>query len=138
MSNSLWPMDCSPPGSSVHGIPRKNTGVGCHHRGRWSSWPKDQILVFLSAGRFFTFWVTREAHSRVTIPGTEELIHMSPLPGESPASVYPAYVFLAVFLLLTPRKNHEDNPGLEKIMSRGTATLFSHLSWKMEKIKTQI
>ena len=26
------PMDCSPPGSSVHGIPqaRKNTGVGCH------------------------------------------------------------------------------------------------------------
>ena len=25
------PMDCSPPGSSVHGIlPSKNTGVGCH------------------------------------------------------------------------------------------------------------
>ena len=25
------PMDCSPPGSSVHGIlPGKNTGVGCH------------------------------------------------------------------------------------------------------------
>ena len=25
------PMDCSPPGSSVHGIfPDKNTGVGCH------------------------------------------------------------------------------------------------------------
>ena len=23
-------MDCSPPGSSVHGIPDKNTGVGCH------------------------------------------------------------------------------------------------------------
>ena len=23
-------MDCSPPGSSVHGIPGKNTGVGCH------------------------------------------------------------------------------------------------------------
>ena len=29
---SLWdPMDCSPPGSSVHGdSPGKNTGVGCH------------------------------------------------------------------------------------------------------------
>ena len=24
------PMDCSLPGSSVHGIPGKNTGVGCH------------------------------------------------------------------------------------------------------------
>ena len=26
------PMDCSPPGSSVHGIdsPGKNTGLGCH------------------------------------------------------------------------------------------------------------
>ena len=25
------PMDCSPPGSSVHGdSPGKNTGVGCH------------------------------------------------------------------------------------------------------------
>ena len=31
VSNSLWPMDCSPPGSSVHGdSPGKNTGVGCH------------------------------------------------------------------------------------------------------------
>ena len=29
---TLWnPMDCRPPGSSVHGIsPGKNTGVGCH------------------------------------------------------------------------------------------------------------
>ena len=24
------PMDCSPPGSTVHGDPGKNTGVGCH------------------------------------------------------------------------------------------------------------
>ena len=24
------PVDCSPPGSSVHGIISKNTGVGCH------------------------------------------------------------------------------------------------------------
>ena len=31
ISNSLWPMDCSLPGSSVHGdSPGKNTGVGCH------------------------------------------------------------------------------------------------------------
>ena len=31
MSNSLCPMDCSRPGSSVHGdSPGKNTRVGCH------------------------------------------------------------------------------------------------------------
>jgi len=30
-AQSCNPMDCSPPGSSVHGIlPGKNTGVGCH------------------------------------------------------------------------------------------------------------
>ena len=31
VSNSLQPMDCSLPGSSVHrDSPNKNTGVGCH------------------------------------------------------------------------------------------------------------
>ena len=30
VSNSLWPMDCSLPGSSVHGSsPDNNTGMGC-------------------------------------------------------------------------------------------------------------
>ena len=30
VSSSLWPVDCSPAGSSIQGIPGKNTGVGCH------------------------------------------------------------------------------------------------------------
>ena len=31
VSNSLWPMDCNPPGSSIHGpLQAKNTGGGCH------------------------------------------------------------------------------------------------------------
>ena len=31
VSNSSWPIDCNPPGSSVHGDSLgKNTGVGCH------------------------------------------------------------------------------------------------------------
>ena len=35
------PMDCSPPGFSVHGdSPGKNTGVGCHARGYPQ--PRDQ------------------------------------------------------------------------------------------------
>ena len=35
--NSLQPMDCSPPGSSLHGIsPGKNTVVGCHFPPPWN------------------------------------------------------------------------------------------------------
>ena len=41
------PMDCSPPGSSVHGDSLgKNSGVGCHvPSSRGSSWPRDWIHV---------------------------------------------------------------------------------------------
>ena len=45
-------MDCSPPGSSVHGIlQEKNTGEGCHAlSSRGSSQPKDQTQVSCIAG----------------------------------------------------------------------------------------
>ena len=47
------PMDCSPPGSSVHGpSPGKNTGVGASSRG--SSQARDETQVSCIAGRFFT------------------------------------------------------------------------------------
>jgi len=39
------PMDCSPPGSSLHRIPGKNTGVGCISFSRGSSWPRDGTRV---------------------------------------------------------------------------------------------
>ena len=36
MSTLCNPMDCSPPGTSVHGdSPGKNTGVGCHFLLQW-------------------------------------------------------------------------------------------------------
>ena len=52
------PMDCSLPGSSVHGdSPGKNTGVGCHAlvqgifpTQRWNL----HLLCLLQAGRFLT------------------------------------------------------------------------------------
>jgi len=57
---TLWdPMDCSPPGSSVHGdSPSRNTGVGCHALLQGSSQPRDQTQVSHIAGGFFTFWAT--------------------------------------------------------------------------------
>ena len=57
MSNSLWPMDCSPPSSSVHGILQARILewiVIPFSRG--SSWPRDWIRVSCITGRFFTIW----------------------------------------------------------------------------------
>ena len=59
------PMDCSPPGSSVHGIfqARVLEWVAISFSGG-PSWPKNRTPVSLIAGRHFTLWATREAHLR--------------------------------------------------------------------------
>ena len=51
------PMDCSPAGSSVHGIlqTRILEWVAIPFS-RGSSWPRDRIPVSCIAGRFFTIW----------------------------------------------------------------------------------
>ena len=60
---TLWdPMDCDPPGSSVHGVIRARTleqVISPFSRG--SSWPRDWTPVSCIAGGFFTVWGTREA-----------------------------------------------------------------------------
>ena len=60
------PVDCRPPGSSVHGILQARI-LECvaNPFSRGSSWPRDQAWVSCIAGRFFTIWVTREAESYV-------------------------------------------------------------------------
>ena len=58
------PMDCSPPGSSVHGVLQARIlerVVIPFSRG--SSWLKDQTQVSCIAGIFFTIWATREAEA---------------------------------------------------------------------------
>ena len=57
------PMDCSPPGSSVHGISQARILEWVTISfSRESSRPRDQTWVSCIAGRFFTDWATREAH----------------------------------------------------------------------------
>ena len=58
------PMDCSPPGSSVHGIlqARVPEWVAISFS-RGSSQPRDWTQVSCTAGRRFTVWATREALS---------------------------------------------------------------------------
>ena len=55
-------MDCSPPGSSVHGIlqARVLEWVAIPFSRR-SSWPRDRTWVSCTAGRFFTIWASRKA-----------------------------------------------------------------------------
>ena len=57
------PMDCSLPGSSVHGdSPSKDTGVGCQTLLQGIFQPRDQTQFSWNASRFFINWATREAH----------------------------------------------------------------------------
>ena len=56
------PMDCSPPGSSIHGILQARTleWIAVPFS-RGSSQPRDWTLVSCIAGRLFIVWATREA-----------------------------------------------------------------------------
>ena len=60
------PVNCSPPGSSVHGILQARISewvtISLHQFTRGSSWPRDWTQVSCIAGRFFTVWATREAN----------------------------------------------------------------------------
>ena len=62
MSDSLRPMDCSPPGSSVHGIfQARILEWDAIPFSRGSSQPRDQTRVSCIVDRFFAIWTTREA-----------------------------------------------------------------------------
>ena len=57
-------MDCSPPGSSVHGILQARIlEWGAISFSRGSSWPRDQTQVSHISGRHFNLWATREVLS---------------------------------------------------------------------------
>ena len=65
-------MDCSLPGSSVHGIlqARVLEWVAISFSW-WSSWSKDQTLVSHIAGRRFNLWATREALNQLKKQGVK-------------------------------------------------------------------
>ena len=65
VARCVWlfdPMDCSPPGSSVHGIFQATVleWVAISFS-RGSSWLRDRTWVSHIVGRRFTIWATREA-----------------------------------------------------------------------------
>ena len=61
---TVWdPTDCSPPGSSVHGILQERIleWIAVPFS-RGSSWPRDRTQVSCIAGKFFTIWATGKIH----------------------------------------------------------------------------
>ena len=61
------PMDCSPPGSSVHGILQVRILEWLAILfSRGSSWPRDQTQVSRIVGRRFTFWTAGEANELIS------------------------------------------------------------------------
>ena len=71
------PLDCSPPGSSVHGILQERImeWVAIPFS-RGSSWPRVQTRVSCIAGRSFTVWATREDHSLCKVKEVKSLSHV--------------------------------------------------------------
>ena len=66
MSNSCYPMLCSPPGFSVHSILQARILEWITIPfSRGSSWPRDRTLVSCIAGRFFIVWATGKYYIRV-------------------------------------------------------------------------
>ena len=69
VSDSLRPMGCSPPGSSVLGmLQRRLLEWVAMPSFRVSFQPRDQIQVSCTVGRFFTTWATREAIPKLIFP----------------------------------------------------------------------
>ena len=58
------PIDCSLPGTSVHGdSPGKNIGLSCRALLQGIFPTQGSTQVFHISGRFFTVWASREAHA---------------------------------------------------------------------------
>ena len=86
------PLDCSPQGSSIHGIlqARILEWVAISSS-RGSSQPRDQTWVSCITSRFFTLWVTREAPRQLyQVPYSQALrIRMTNLVGHYSSNYSP-------------------------------------------------
>ena len=69
MSDSCSPMDCSLPGSSVHGILQAVLEWAAISFSRGSSWPRNRTWVSCIAGWFFTDWAKRKVHMLISCLG---------------------------------------------------------------------
>ena len=115
----LWdPMDCSPPGSSVHRIfqARILEWVAISFS-RGSSQPRQRTRFFLIVGRRFTVWATREARKKVISYKQEIGGRERPRPAEDPRAP------CAVSALGQAAQGEERDCALIWVTGRGTLDL---------------
>ena len=80
VSDSLRFHDCSPPGSSVHGILQAGIlGVGSRSLLQGIFPTQDRTWVSHIAGRFFTVWATKETLNQLYVYLFPSLLNLSPL-----------------------------------------------------------
>ena len=101
VSDPLWPMDCSPPSSSVHGIfPGKNTEVVCHFL-LWLIFPTQRssllFLCLLHCRQFLFLLCYRESHSVCMLIPSSQLIPVPHIPLLVTTSLFPKSVSLFQF-----------------------------------------
>ena len=108
-------MDCSPPGSSVHGILQTRVlewGAILFSRG--SSQPRDWTGVSCIAGSFFTAWAIREAQTTIQISCNYMYICSLNSPPPLPHPISPRHLILLKLISLlckaTPEKNGKYSP----------------------------
>ena len=71
------PMDCSPPGSTVHRILQAILEWVAIFSSRESSQPRDRTCISCTAGRFFTCWAVGKALSPPSSPHLTRWLHSS-------------------------------------------------------------
>ena len=129
VTNSLWPKDWSPPGSSVHEILQaKILEWIIISFSRGSSWARDQTSASCISGRFFNDWAIREFHIYI-------YIYHFPTDSVGKESASNARLLLAkyetqVWLL------GQVNP-LEKEMAAHSSILTWEIPWTVEPSRLQ-
>ena len=106
-------MDCSPPGSSVHGIIQSRIlEWGAISFSRGSSQTRYQTQVSCIAGKFFTIWATREA---LTFKGKKQILNIlcavpeiSSIPMNYPLEIWVCFNHLSIhsFILIFINSAH--------------------------------
>ena len=137
---SCWtlcdPMDCSPPGSSVHGIfPAGILEWVAIPYSKTSSWPKDRIHVSCIAGRYFTS--EPPGKPNWSLFSTCKLVDGS-LPGSSvveSACQHRRRKFDSWVRKIPHRRKWQPTPVFWPDKSQGQRRLASYISWSCKRVK---
>ena len=133
-----YPMNCSLPGSFVHGILQARIlGWVAFPFSRGSSQPRDWTQVSCIAGGFFTIWATREAWfdswCNAGDPGSIPGLGSSPGEGIGYPLQY-SWASLVAQMINNPparQKTWVWSLGWENLLEEGMATHSSILAWRI-------